>query len=107
MGRRSRDHDGLQFPGNILAGAAIILTRETNDGNAWSKAAVTVTGPIAVNGCAGSGGNGGGSKGKGGCNQGVGNEPEDCDPGHSNNNHSSNDEDGGTPGNPGRKGGGH
>ena len=39
------------------------------------------------------------------CNQGVGNGPEGCDPGNSNNRHGSNDEDGGTPGNPGRKGG--
>jgi hypothetical protein len=39
------------------------------------------------------------------CNQGVGNGSEDCDPGHSDRHHSSNDENGGTPGNPGRKGG--
>jgi hypothetical protein len=36
------------------------------------------------------------------CNQGVGNGPEGCDPGNSNNNHGSNDENGGTPGDPGR-----
>ena len=41
------------------------------------------------------------------CNQGVGNGPEGCDPGNSNHNQPSNDENGGTPGNPGRKGGGH
>lgn len=40
------------------------------------------------------------------CNQGVGNGPEGCDPGNSNHNQPSNDENGGTPGNPGRKGGG-
>lgn len=40
------------------------------------------------------------------CNQGVGNGPEGCDPGNSNNNpFGSNDEDGGTWGHPGRKGG--
>lgn len=39
------------------------------------------------------------------CNQGVGNGPEGCDPGNSNHNQPSNDENGGTPGNPGRKGG--
>jgi hypothetical protein len=41
------------------------------------------------------------------CNQGVGNGPEGCDPGNSNqgNPSRSNDELGGTPGNPGRKGG--
>ena len=36
------------------------------------------------------------------CNQGVGNGPEGCDPGNSDSNQPSNDEDGGTPGNPGR-----
>ncbi len=39
------------------------------------------------------------------CNQGVGNGPEGCDPGNSNHNQPSNDEDGGTPGSPGRQGG--
>ncbi len=41
------------------------------------------------------------------CNQGVGNGPEGCDPGNSNQGdpNRSNDELGGTPGNPGRKGG--
>jgi hypothetical protein len=38
------------------------------------------------------------------CNQGVGNGPEDCDPGNSNHRNPTNDEDGGTPGSPGRKG---
>jgi hypothetical protein len=41
------------------------------------------------------------------CNQGVGNGPEGCDPGNSNqgDDSRSNDERGGTPGDPGRKGG--
>jgi hypothetical protein len=41
------------------------------------------------------------------CNQGVGNGPEGCDPGNSNQGDKSrsNDELGGTPGDPGRKGG--
>jgi hypothetical protein len=39
------------------------------------------------------------------CNQGVGNGAEGCDPGNSNHNQPSNDENGGVPGNPGRKGG--
>jgi len=42
-------------------------------------------------------------KDKQACNQGVGNGPEGCDPGNSNHNQPSNDENGGTPGNPGRK----
>jgi hypothetical protein len=37
------------------------------------------------------------------CNQGVGNGAEGCDPGNSNHNQPSNDEDGGTPGDPGRQ----
>jgi hypothetical protein len=88
--------------GSILAGAAITLTRGTFAGNAWAKADVTVTGTTVV-GCAGGNGNGNG-KDKDKCNQGVGNGPEGCDPGNSNHRHSSNDENGGTPGNPGRKG---
>ncbi len=90
--------------GNILAGAAITLTGGSFGGNAWSQAGVTVTG-TAVAGCAGSnGGNGNGNGGNGSkCNQGVGNGPELCDPGNSNNHNGSNDENGGTPGNPGRK----
>ena len=46
-----------------------------------------------------------GSANKPACNQGVGNGPEGCDPGNSDHNQPSNDENGGTPGNPGRKGG--
>ena len=95
------------FQGNILAGAAITMTDGTFNGNAWAGAAgvgdVTFTRTAAV-GC-------GSSRGKreheekGKCNQGVGNGPEGCDPGNSNHRHGSNDENGGTPGNPGRKGG--
>lgn len=91
--------------GNILAGGAITLTRGTLNGNAWSKADVTVSGTTAT-GCEGATipGNGDGNDKKK-CNQGVGNGPEGCDPGNSNNKRPSNDENGGIPGNPGRKGG--
>ena len=95
------------FIGTILAGAGITLTRGTFDGNVFAKADVTITGTAAV-GCEGSSGNGGGNGGgqnKDKCNQGVGNGPEGCDPGNSNHRRPSNDENGGTPGNPGRKGG--
>ncbi|HSW31367.1 MAG TPA: ice-binding family protein [Longimicrobiales bacterium] len=88
------------FLGNILAGAAITMTGGTFHGNAWSQADVTITG-TATSGCEGS--SGGGSK-KEKCNQGVGNGPEGCDPGNSNNTRPTNDENGGTPGSPGRKG---
>lgn len=92
------------FLGNILAGAAITMTRGTFHGNAWSQADVTITG-TATSGCEGSnGGDNGNGKDKEKCNQGVGNGPEGCDPGNSNNRRPSNDENGGTPGNPGRKG---
>ena len=88
------------FVGTILSGAAITLTGGTFHGNAYAKADVTITG-TAVTGCEGSKRNG---NDKDKCNQGVGNGPEGCDPGNSNHRHGSNDEDGGTPGNPGRKG---
>ena len=88
------------FVGTILSGAAITLTGGTFHGNAYAKADVTITG-TAVTGCEGSKRNG---NDKDMCNQGVGNGPEGCDPGNSNHRHGSNDEDGGTPGNPGRKG---
>jgi hypothetical protein len=95
-----------RFAGTILAGAAITLTRGTFDGNAYAGASgvgdVTVTG-TAVVGCDGRNGSGK-DKGHGKCNQGVGNGPEGCDPGNSNHEHGSNDEDGGTPGHPGRQG---
>ena len=85
------------FVGTILSGAAITLSYGTFHGNAYATADVTITG-TAVTGCAG---------GKGKCNQGVGNGAEGCDPGNSNQGDKSrsNDELGGTPGNPGRKGG--
>jgi hypothetical protein len=102
------------FNGNILAGAAITTTGGTFNGNTWAGAAgvgdVTFTG-TAVVGCGSAGGGDGdddhdnGHKDKDKCNQGVGNGPEGCDPGNSNHHHGSNDEHGGTPGNPGRKGG--
>jgi hypothetical protein len=108
------------FQGDILAGAAITFTGGTLNGNAWAGAAgvgdVTFTG-TAVVGC-GSGSARGGDgdddhdkghkdkdKDKDKCNQGVGNGSEGCDPGNSNHKHGSNDEDGGRPGDPGRKGG--
>jgi ice-binding like protein len=87
------------FQGNILAGAAITLTGGTFHGAVWSHADVTITGTEVV-GCEGSNGQG---KPRGKCNQGVGNGPEGCDPGNSNHRHGSNDENGGTPGNPGRR----
>ena len=67
---------------------------------------MTITGTALV-GCEGQGRGQGHDKDKEKCNQGVGNGPEGCDPGDSNHRHGSNDENGGTPGNPGRKGGGH
>jgi len=91
------------FAGTILSGAAITLKGGTFNGNAYAKADVTITG-TAVTGCPGSRGKGN-DKDKEKCNQGVGNGPEGCDPGNSNHRHGSNDENGGTPGNPGRKGG--
>jgi len=92
-----------RFIGTILAGAGITLTRGTFDGNAFSKADVTIT-DTAVTGCEGGKGHGNGNgNDKAKCNQGVGNGPEGCDPGNSNNHNPSNDENGGTPGNPGRK----
>jgi len=92
------------FIGNILAGAAITLTRGTFDGNAYAGASgvgdVTITGTTVVGCDASNAGGRGGHRSK--CNQGVGNGPEGCDPGNSNNHNLSNDENGGTPGNPGR-----
>jgi len=94
------------FQGTILAGAAITVTGGTTfNGDALAKAAVTLTG-ATISECVTSGG-GGGGKSKSKCNQGVGNGPENCDPGNSNQGDPSrsNDELGGTPGDPGRKGG--
>lgn len=94
------------FIGTILAGAGITVTSGgvgTFKGRALAKGAVTITGGT-LTGCTG-GSLGGAEKAK--CNQGVGNGPEGCDPGNSNQGdpRRSNDERGGTPGNPGRKGG--
>lgn len=97
------------FKGNILAGAAITITGEAPtspfEGRALAGAAVTLTNSNFL-GCEGSvGGSDPVKPGK--CNQGVGNGPEECDPGNSNQGDPSrsNDELGGTPGNPGKKGG--
>ncbi len=89
------------FLGTILAGAAITITGGTFDGDALAQAAVTMTG-ATVTGCEQAG-----KPVKSRCNQGVGNGPENCDPGNSNQGDPSrsNDELGGTPGDPGRKGG--
>ena len=104
--------DTSQFIGTIIAGAAITVTSGgvgTFHGRALAKAAVTITGGT-LTGCTSDSigvGGGGGGNGKAKCNQGVGNGPEACDPGNSNQGDPSrsNDELGGTPGNPGRKGG--
>jgi hypothetical protein len=89
------------FVGTIFAGDSITITRGTYAGDAFAKAAVTMTGTTLV-GCESSATVNGKH-----CNQGVGNGTEGCDPGNSNqgNPSRSNDEVGGTPGNPGRKGG--
>lgn len=102
--------NGTTFFGTILAGAAITVigaTIGTFNGRALAKAAVSITGGTFTGCTGGSLGGGGGGKDKAKCNQGVGNGPEDCDPGNSNQGDPSrsNDENGGTPGNPGRKGG--
>ncbi|HVS61512.1 MAG TPA: ice-binding family protein, partial [Gemmatimonadaceae bacterium] len=94
------------FVGTILAGTEITTTGAATDplsftGDAFAKIAVTMTDTHLV-GCEGGKGKG---KDKEKCNQGVGNGPEGCDPGNSNHRHGSNDENGGTPGDPGRKGG--
>jgi hypothetical protein len=92
------------FLGNVLAGAAITITGGSFSGDALAQAAVTMTG-AAIQGC--EPGTLPPPPAKKKCNQGVGNGPEACDPGNSNqgNPANSNDELGGTPGNPGRKGG--
>ena len=93
-----------QFQGTVLAGAAITLTGGSFDGDALAKAGVTLTNSTAT-GCEGSVQPPKPPRQR--CNQGVGNGPEACDPGNSNqgNPFRSNDELGGTPGDPGRKGG--
>ena len=97
--------------GTILSGAAVTVTGGTFEGGLLATDAATLTTGSVVDACETSGpppppdgnGNGNGNGGGSDCNQGVGNGPEDCDPGNSNNKNSSNEEDGGTPGNPGRK----
>ena len=93
------------FQGTILAGADITLTRTILAGSVLATGAVTMTGST-ITGCEATG-TGGGGGGHQACNQGVGNGPEGCDPGNSNQGDKSrsNDELGGTPGDPGRKGG--
>lgn len=93
-----------QFQGSVLAGAAITLTGGSFAGDALAKAAVTLTNST-VTGCEGSIQPPKPPRQR--CNQGVGNGPEACDPGNSNQGNPlrSNDELGGTPGDPGRKGG--
>jgi hypothetical protein len=88
--------------GTILANS-ITLTGTALTGRAFAKTAVTMTGGT-VFGCTAGGTVTTSTKH---CNQGVGNGPEGCDPGNSNQGDPSrsNDELGGTPGNPGRKGG--
>jgi hypothetical protein len=116
------------FQGSILAGAAITLTGLAGtttpfNGDIMAKEGVTVT-DVTVAGCGATqpppphedhGHHYGQYKDNDHkkCNQGVGNGPEDCDPGNSNlhnpfrhdDDEGSNDEDGGTRGHPGRKGG--
>jgi len=92
------------FQGTILAGADITLTDTTMTGRTLAKGAVTLT-DSRITGCTAAIAGSRHQKKTKHCNQGVGNGPEGCDPGNSNHKHSSNDENGGTPGNPGRKGG--
>jgi hypothetical protein len=87
------------FQGTILGGGDITLTGTSLAGRVLATGAVTMTG-ANVFGCSASG-----TVLRHHCNQGVGNGPEGCDPGNSNHKHTSNDELGGTPGDPGRKGG--
>jgi len=101
------------FIGTILSGAAITITATNGgvQGNLFATTAVTMTlTNSTVTACESTGGGPGGGPGPGGhgkCNQGVWNGTENCDPGNSNQGDPSrsNDERGGTPGNPGRKGG--
>jgi hypothetical protein len=104
------------FVGNVLAGSNITFAGSTLAGRALAgTASVTMTGS-SITSCGTTGGNGNGHdnghhyghyKDHEKCNQGVGNGPEGCDPGNSNlhNPYGSNDENGGTQGDPGRKGG--
>jgi Ice-binding-like len=108
---------GTKFVGNILANTSIDLGTTTSlDGRALAPlggAVVMLEGSNTVTGCNAPGGQVEHSRST--CNQGVGNGSEGCDPGNSNQGNRypetanpfirSNDENGGTPGNPGRKGG--
>lgn len=107
--------DNTQFIGNMLAGTAITFTGTSSSlaGRALAGSDVTMTG-ASITGCVAGNGNGNGNghdndHGKGNdkekCNQGVGNGREGCDPGNSDHRHGSNDENGGKPGDPGRRGG--
>ena len=89
------------FQGTILGGGDITMTGTSLEGRAFATGAVTMT-DSNIFGC-----NAAGTVAPHHCNQGVGNGPEGCDPGNSNQGDPdrSNDERGGTPGNPGRKGG--
>jgi len=99
------------FLGTILAGKTITISGGTYNGYTFARAVVTLTDvtvttcKIAVVGVGGASGSAVNLKSK--CNQGVGNGPEGCDPGNSDHGDpaNSNDENGGTPGNPGHKGG--
>lgn len=103
------------FRGTILAGGDITVTGGTFKGDALAggngvistpTGAVTLT-DSNIAACSPTGGTVVHVKLK--CNQGVGNGPEGCDPGKSDAHwpFGSNDENGGTPGDPGRKGGKH
>ena len=91
------------FQGTILGGGDITTTDTTLEGRLLATGAVTMT-RTNIFGCNAAGTVTTSTKH---CNQGVGNGPEGCDPGNSNQGDESrsNDELGGTPGNPGRKGG--
>ena len=113
------------FAGNILAFASITMTTgATMNGRAIALNGAVTMDTNMVSGCrTATGGGGGGDedkdkdkdrdhdkdhdkdRDKDHCNQGVGNGREGCDPGDSDHRHGSNDENGGTPGDPGRKGG--
>jgi len=91
------------FQGTILGGGDITTTDTSLEGRLLATGAVTMT-RTNIFGCTAAGTVTTSTKH---CNQGVGNGPEGCDPGNSNQGDPSrsNDELGGTPGNPGRKGG--
>lgn len=95
---------GTAFAGNIIATTSITLTTgATLDGRAIALNGSVTMDTNSITTCGQTSGGGHGSKSK--CNQGVGNGPEGCDPGNSNHHNPSNDENGGTPGHPGRQGG--